>query len=124
MKTIEDWIKKLPWQINQDLTHEDVIRLKVWAKDIQQDAVRSCRNRTSSNGMDKKIKNLIGKDVYINWNDATDWYTFKVLSIDFPNVRLQGIEDMDGTSYESTPLTVDVDDIENIREIGPKYSSN
>jgi len=59
---------------------------------------------------------LIGKVVSIIWKDPeSDWNNYKVLYVDYPLLRLQGIP-QDGVDYKDGPMWVDFQSIDCIVE--------
>lgn len=118
MKTARNWFIEM-WNEIDDFA--DRPSMETMISRIQQDAIKSCASKSNLNGMDKKVKKLVGKDVYINWKDSSKWHTFNVISIDCPHVELKAIESLDGNkNITGLPFHVHCGDIESIREIGPK----
>lgn len=60
---------------------------------------------------------LVNKVVHVHWReDDNDWNLFKVLYVNYPLVRMQGIPDK-GIPYRSGPIWVDFSQIDCIEEI-------
>lgn len=64
-----------------------------------------------------KAHSLIGKSVSIFWKDPDyDWHAYKVLSIEPPFMKVQGVADSEGSPYEGGPMWVNTDTIDYILE--------
>ena len=119
MRTPRNWFDLMPLTIFDNATCGQRKTIEQWIGRIQQDAIINCAVKPNLNGINKKVKKLIGRNVYINWNFDFAWHTFKVKSVGGKSVELEYIESLDGASNQGN-CCVFLRDIESIREIGPK----
>lgn len=60
------------------------------------------------------IASLKGRNVRVTWRGEGDWPVFRLLDCADGWVLLQGLDDEDGNPYESGPILVPADQIDNI----------
>ena len=63
------------------------------------------------------LNELVGKEVEIIWTDEADWYYFKVLAIDKPFIKLQGIDSPEGDRHSTKAFWTTLNKVDVIEEI-------